>query len=192
MFARLSLLAAITTLGAIMGSNVLAQTSSSCQTIHTVVQGDNCQALAATFNITDAALLAANPSVDSTCSNLFVGEQLCIPPAPTPPSCQATYTVVSGDNCVAIAAKFNVSDASLLAANPQVDEFCDNLNVGEQLCIPEPPTVCTQGQYTVVAGDTCISIGVQFNITATQLEAANSEINANCSNLDVGEVLCIP
>lgn len=33
-------------------------------------------------------------------------------------SCQATYTVVSGDNCVAIAAKFNVTDASLLAANP--------------------------------------------------------------------------
>ncbi|KAE9390180.1 hypothetical protein BT96DRAFT_926059, partial [Gymnopus androsaceus JB14] len=32
-------------------------------------------------------------------------------------NCQANYTVVSGDNCVAIAAKFNVSDATLLADN---------------------------------------------------------------------------
>ncbi|KAF9065951.1 hypothetical protein BDP27DRAFT_1269098 [Rhodocollybia butyracea] len=186
MFAQLSLFSAITALGVIMGNNVhvLAQTSSSCQTTYTVVQGDNCVALAAKFNVTDAALLAANPAVNSDCSNLFVGEQLCIPSV-----CQATYTVALGDNCVAIAAKFNVSDASLLTANPAVDEFCDNLSVGEQLCIPEPPIGCV-GQYTIVAGDTCTEISNKFEITLAQLEAANAEIA--CDNLQVGEVVCIP
>lgn len=86
MFAQFSVFSVITALGAIMGRkafisllirnvtlpplptyllgsnlHVLAQTSTSFQTTCTVVQGDNCVALAAKFNVTDAALLAANP-----------------------------------------------------------------------------------------------------------------------------------
>ncbi|KAJ3891603.1 hypothetical protein GG344DRAFT_47018, partial [Lentinula edodes] len=96
--------------------------------------------------------------------------------------CQTTYTVVSGDNCVALAAKFNVTDAALLAANPAVDANCDNLFVGQKLCIP-----CT-AEYTVKSGDVCISIANMFNITAAQLEAANTDIDPLCDNLQPGEV----
>ncbi|KAJ3709560.1 hypothetical protein DFJ43DRAFT_1035119 [Lentinula guzmanii] len=107
MFARISLFALVTALGAIMGANVLAQTS--CQATYTVVFGDNCVAIAAKFNVSDAALLAANPAVDSNCDNLFVGQQLCIPTAPA--SCQAQYTVKSGDVCISIANMFNITAA---------------------------------------------------------------------------------
>ncbi|KAJ3844453.1 hypothetical protein F5878DRAFT_117463 [Lentinula raphanica] len=107
-------------------------------------------------------------------------------------SCQATYTVVSGDNCVEIAAKFNVSDAALLAANPAVDANCDNLFIGQQLCIPAAPSTDCQAEYTVKSGDVCISIANMFNITAAQLEAANSDIDPLCDNLQPGEILCIP
>ncbi|KAJ3787255.1 hypothetical protein GGU11DRAFT_501508 [Lentinula aff. detonsa] len=132
MFARISLFALVTALGAIMGANVLAQTS--CQATYTVVSGDNCVAIAAKFNVSDAALLAANPAVDSNCDNLFVGQQLCIPTAPA--SCQAQYTVKSGDVCISIANMFNITAAQLEAANSDIDPLCDNLQPGEVLCIP--------------------------------------------------------
>ncbi|KIK69094.1 hypothetical protein GYMLUDRAFT_35142 [Collybiopsis luxurians FD-317 M1] len=187
MVARLSFFTALTVLGAMAG-NVLAQ-NSTCRATYTVVSGDNCVAIAAKFNVSDPALLAANPAVDANCDNLFVGQQLCIPPPPA--GCAAQYTVVSGDNCVAIAAKFNVADSALLAANPAVDSNCDNLSVGQVLCIPPPPTGCVS-QYTVKSGDVCISIADQFGITAAQLQAANTQIDAACDNLQVGELLCIP
>ncbi|KAE9408800.1 hypothetical protein BT96DRAFT_913903, partial [Gymnopus androsaceus JB14] len=117
-------------------------------------------------------------------------------------SCQSsTYTVVSGDTCNGISSELNVTVAALLAANPVVNAQCTNLFIGEVLCVPTtapptpptPPTTsnCT-ANYTVASGDVCISIANQFNITASQLEAVNTEINANCTNLVPGEVLCIP
>ncbi|KAF5383492.1 hypothetical protein D9757_006090 [Collybiopsis confluens] len=186
MFARRSLFAMVTALGAIMAAKVLAQT---CQATYTVVSGDNCVAIAAKFNVTDAALLAANPAVDANCDNLFIGQQLCIPLPPA--NCKSQYTVVAGDNCVAIAAEFSVSDAALLAANPAVNAQCSNLSVGELLCIPLPPAGCS-AQYTVASGDVCISIANKFGITAAQLQSANPQIDAACDNLAVGELLCIP
>ncbi|GAW07188.1 hypothetical protein F5879DRAFT_948295 [Lentinula edodes] len=130
MFARLPLFALVTALGAFIGANVLAQTS--CQTTYTVVSGDNCVALAAKFNVTDAALLAANPAVDANCDNLFIGQQLCIPASP----CPVEYTVKSGDVCISIANMFNITAAQLEAANTDIDPLCDNLQPGEILCIP--------------------------------------------------------
>ncbi|KAE9394533.1 hypothetical protein BT96DRAFT_1022498 [Gymnopus androsaceus JB14] len=106
-------------------------------------------------------------------------------------SCQATYSVVSGDNCATISAKFNVSDISLITANPGVNINCDNLFVGQQLCIPFPSPTCS-ADYTIKSGDVCISIANQFGITAAVLEAANTQIDPLCDNLQVGEILCIP
>ncbi|KAJ4000371.1 hypothetical protein F5050DRAFT_571825 [Lentinula boryana] len=127
MFARISLFALVTALGAIMGKPFLT----SCQATYIVVSGDNCVAIAAKFNVSDAALLAANPAVDSNCDNLFVGQQLCIPTAPA--SCQAEYTVKSGDVCISIANMFNITAAQLEAANTDIDPLCDNLQPGELL-----------------------------------------------------------
>ncbi|KAJ3867966.1 hypothetical protein EV359DRAFT_61054 [Lentinula novae-zelandiae] len=111
-------------------------------------------------------------------------------------TCEATYTVVAGDTCDEIATKNDVTVSALEAANPSIDANCDNLFVGEQLCIPgatppPPPPPCAEN-YTVKAGDVCINIANQFNITVPQLEAANTEIDPLCDNLQIGEVLCIP
>ncbi|KAJ3768564.1 hypothetical protein FB446DRAFT_694837 [Lentinula raphanica] len=132
MSARLSLFALVAAFGAIMGAHVLAQTS--CQATYTVVQNDNCVAIAAEFNVTYAALVAANPAVDANCDNLFIGQQLCIPAPPA--ECQAEYTVKSGDVCISIANMFNITAAQLEAANTDIDPLCDNLQPGEVLCIP--------------------------------------------------------
>jgi len=183
MFARLSLFAIVTALSAAL---VTAQTS--CQATDTVVSGDNCVAIAARFNVSDAALLAANPVLDANCDNLFVGQQLCIPFPPT--GCSAQYTVLSGNTCTQIAAQFGTTFAALVAANPALNAQCSNLAVGEVLCIPEPQ--CS-AEYTVKAGDVCLSIVDQFPpVTVAELLAANPEIDSNCDNLLIGEVLCIP
>ncbi|KAJ3787270.1 hypothetical protein GGU10DRAFT_374114 [Lentinula aff. detonsa] len=111
-------------------------------------------------------------------------------------TCQATYTVVAGDTCNKIASEFGVTTPALEAANPTIDANCDNLFIGEILCIPgtpppPPPPTCV-AEYTVKAGDVCNSIANQFDITVAQLEAANPEIDPLCDNLQINQILCIP
>ena len=72
-----------------------------------------------------------------------------------------------------------------------VNANCDNLLVGQQLCIPFPSPTCS-ADYTIKSGDVCISIANQFGITVAELEAANSEIDPLCNNLLVGEVSTTP
>lgn len=50
---------------------------------------------------------------------------------------------------------------------------------------------CEQ-QYTVVSGDTCDKIGDTFGVTGSAIITANSAINSGCTNLQGGQVLCIP
>ncbi|KAF9073623.1 hypothetical protein BDP27DRAFT_1318602 [Rhodocollybia butyracea] len=109
-------------------------------------------------------------------------------------TCSSTYTVVSGDTCDAIAVKNNVTVAALEAANPDIDAQCDNLFVGESLCIPGTTianSTC-QVEFTVQSGDDCFDIAEQFNVTLAALEAANPQVDPLCDNLLPGEVLCIP
>jgi LysM repeat protein len=46
--------------------------------------------------------------------------------------------------------------------------------------------------YTVKAGDNCGKIAEQFGVTAAALIAANTDINAECTNLKEDQVLKIP
>ncbi|KAE9394530.1 hypothetical protein BT96DRAFT_978474 [Gymnopus androsaceus JB14] len=164
MFARSSLFALVTALGAIMGARVLAQ--SSCQATYTVVSGDACVPIAAKFNGPwMRTVITFSWGRSSVSLSLLKGALLSIP-------------VISGDNCQTIAAEFGTTYAALL-----------NCKSREVLCIPA--ATCS-AQYTVKSGDVCISIANQFGITTAELEAANSEIDPLCDNLQVGEVLCIP
>ncbi|KAJ3749276.1 hypothetical protein DFH05DRAFT_1520888 [Lentinula detonsa] len=141
MFARLSLLAMVTALG-VIGVNSFAvprtniYSRATCQATYTVVSGDTCNKIASEFGVTTPALEAANPTIDANCDNLFIGEQLCIPATPPPPTCVAEYTVKAGDVCNSIANQFAITVAQLEAANPEIDPLCDNLQINQVLCIP--------------------------------------------------------
>ena len=54
-------------------------------------------------------------------------------PGPTP----TVYTVAKGDTATRIAAKFGITVAQLLAANPQIKN-ADKIKIGDQLVIPVP------------------------------------------------------
>lgn len=114
-----------------------------------------------------------------------------------------THTVAAGDLCSTVAAQYNVSVDDLLKANRFIDSNCSNLKIGDILKIPSAATpVATArpgasttaggGTYTVAAGDSCSSIAAAKNVTVADLMSLNPSINANCTNLNAGQVLKLP
>ncbi|PNH08476.1 hypothetical protein TSOC_005054 [Tetrabaena socialis] len=90
------------------GSNTTCMGS----TTYTVNSGDNCYSITQAKGITLADLLAANPSVNSGCTNLQDGQVLCL--GRTYIACTgATYMVKSGDNCKFVAQMKGVSLTTL-------------------------------------------------------------------------------
>ncbi|KAF7343561.1 hypothetical protein MSAN_01976600 [Mycena sanguinolenta] len=108
-------------------------------------------------------------------------------------SCSKTYTVVSGDTCSAIETKTGVSDAQLHSLNPSINSGCTNLGIGQVLSLSTGGSSsggCTS-TYTVVSGDTCAAIEAKTGVSDSELHAANAPINSGCTNLQIGQVLCL-
>ena len=97
------------------------------------------------------------------------------------------YTIKGGDNCYAIATANGVSLDALVAANPTGE--CNSLQVGQTLCIPPK---CSGSYYSVKRNDYCDAIASAGGVTLDKLLAANPGINSDCSNLQIGELLCLP
>uniref|UniRef100_UPI00333E78CA LysM peptidoglycan-binding domain-containing protein n=1 Tax=Tissierella praeacuta TaxID=43131 RepID=UPI00333E78CA len=160
---------------------------------YTIRSGDTLFNLANRFNTTVEAILRANPGIDP--NNLQVGQVICIPSTPTPPTCPTgtfAYTIRSGDTLFNLANRFNTTVEAILRANPGIDP--NNLQVGQVICIPSTPTPpcppCDGVYYTVRLGDTLYSIASMFNIPLATLIAANPGVDPN--NLQVGQLICIP
>ncbi|KAJ7312549.1 hypothetical protein DFH08DRAFT_717528, partial [Mycena albidolilacea] len=174
----------------------LCVSGSGCAQKYVVVSGDTCSAIESHYSVSDALLHALNPAINSGCTNLFVGQTLCLSGG-----CAQTYTVVSGDTCSAIASNTGVSDAQLHALNPAINSGCTSmfrilftvyvifaeyfspdLSVGQTLCLSGGGSGCAQ-TYTVVSGDTCSAIESHHSITDTQLHALNPSINSGCTSM---------
>jgi chitinase len=114
-----------------------------CSTIQ-VVSGDGCASLASKCGITAAQFTTYNPS-STLCSTLSVGESVCcsagtlpdFSPQPNPDGSCATYLVVSGDYCSAIAASHSITIAEIEQFNNETWGWtgCDNLQVGVNMCL---------------------------------------------------------
>ena len=111
------------------------------------------------------------------------------------------YTVVEGDSCFAIAAKFKI-DLLLLITINNLDPACP-INVGQKLTIPGPDTSLptstpvpsnlrpgTKIEYVVQTGDTLGSIALKFNTTVDAIMKENKITNENA--ILVGQKLIIP
>lgn len=124
-----------------------------------------------------------------------------------------SYVVKSGDTCGSIAAKYNLTLDELLKANRSIDSDCTNLRIDDTLRIPaavgtttptpRPGGTAAAGTrtptpgsgsgrtYTVRSGDTCGAIAGNQGVEVGALIALNG-LDANCSNLQIGQVLKIP
>ncbi|KAI1346447.1 hypothetical protein F5Y01DRAFT_297788 [Xylaria sp. FL0043] len=123
-----------------------------CTSLYIVRSGDTCNAIRDyfldTFSLAD--FYSWNPQVNSVCSNLYVGEVVCVgvgnsttPPAACPlpikpgliSTCKKCYKVVSGDTCAGIVSEYSISLAQLDAWNPDINSGCTNLEIGYNYCV---------------------------------------------------------
>ncbi|KAJ6586073.1 hypothetical protein B0H19DRAFT_927299, partial [Mycena capillaripes] len=99
-----------------------------CAQTYTVVSGDTCSAIESKTGISDAQLHTLNPAINSGCTNLEIGQILCIQAGTGgDEGCTQTYTVKSGDTCSAIESNHGVSDAQLHALNPSINSGCTSM-----------------------------------------------------------------
>jgi LysM repeat protein len=176
---------------------------------YTVQWGDWLNKIAAQFGVSAQAIIAANPGIHP--NFISPGQVLQIPgnnagltPVPTsvpstnPPATNpSTYTVQRGDWIYALARRFGVSVAALVAANPGKNP--NLLYPGQVLTIPsgtsstlppDPGTPPSGNTYTVQPGDTLFAIAVRFKTSILALQIQNKLANPNF--ISPGQVLAIP
>jgi LysM repeat protein len=116
-----------------LAQSVLAKTTGACDRTYTIQEGDICDSISASHNVSTYQLAAINSGIiDSTCSNLVVGNSICL--GYDGEDCSTTYVVAGGDNCDLITSKFGINGTILSLNNPQINKACDNIYVGEVLC----------------------------------------------------------
>ncbi|EIW56208.1 uncharacterized protein TRAVEDRAFT_129629, partial [Trametes versicolor FP-101664 SS1] len=102
--------------------------------------------------------------------------------------CARNYTVELGDTCDGIAAKTNTPTFQLETVNAdKIDAACDNLALGEPLCLGIIGEDCDI-THVVQPGDSCGVIAQNAKTTLDILLANNPNVNADCTNIGVGEV----
>lgn len=115
---------------------------------YTVQEGDNLGTIATKFNTEVPIILALNPQIDSKTLIIRIGDKILIPapdtqlPTATPlPTGLAAgtliqYTVVSGDNLEAIAARFNSTVDAIMKVKDNKLTNANDIYVGQLLLIP--------------------------------------------------------
>ncbi|KZZ91305.1 carbohydrate-binding module family 50 protein [Ascosphaera apis ARSEF 7405] len=118
-------------------------TPGKCEKTATVNPGDSCWAIASANGISLEDLISLNPEVNSGCTNLVVGQKLCLAKGNSAPSkpptgdgkCKKTYTIKGGDSCWSIANANGISLEQLTSWNSGIDSGCTNLYAGDSICV---------------------------------------------------------
>ncbi|KAJ6538819.1 hypothetical protein DFH09DRAFT_71517 [Mycena vulgaris] len=174
-----------------------------CTGYYTVVSGDGCASIESKFNLTLAKFIAMNPELNAGCTNLALAEAYCIgssnstsvgpPPnlaAGSLGNCTAYHTVASGNTCTSMDTGAGIAFADFLRWNPEINVGCTTIQLGAAYCVGGGGSACAK-VYTVVSGDSCAAIVKSQGVTQARINALNPQINAACSNLGVGENICV-
>jgi len=143
------------------------------------------------------AILPGNvPLLDATGTPTTTPEPTITPTAAPPATSYVRHQVITGETLLSIASQYGVSVDDIQAANNISNEL---IRAGDVLIIPVVgPAAETslnrapaaQFQYTVQAGDTIISIAVNFGSTVEDILAVNNR-SAN-DIIRPGDVLIVP
>jgi len=107
---------------------------------YVVQEGDICDSISAAQHVSTYQLAVVNYGIiNQECSNLYAGEHICL--GHPGEDCTDTYVVEPCDTCEDISAKTGVPLDILYVNNPQIDDDCKNIYVGEVLCVATTPTV---------------------------------------------------
>jgi len=113
-------------------TSVFAQ-NQQCTRTYTVQEGDICDGISAAQNVSTYQLAVLNPDINAQCSNLMPGQSLCLGTAGE--DCTDTYVVQPNDTCEEVADAHKVDLGVLYHNNPQLHPTCDNMYIGEVLCV---------------------------------------------------------
>ncbi|WWC60092.1 uncharacterized protein I303_102656 [Kwoniella dejecticola CBS 10117] len=105
-----------------------------CTRNATVVSGDTCDSISRKYGVSTYQLALVNDAtIDENCDNLQPGQVVCL--GIEEHDCTKVYTVVADDTCDYIQQTYGISNETLWSNNPQIDDACDNIYVGEVLCV---------------------------------------------------------
>ncbi|KAJ7538684.1 hypothetical protein O6H91_11G059300 [Diphasiastrum complanatum] len=104
----------------------------------------------------------------------------------TAQSCRKIYTMQFGDRCSDLLPALGLSREAFLALNNRVD--CYHFKAGQRACVESSASTCSR-MYEVKKGDSCQSIIAAAKISQSKFLYINPGIN--CSNLQVGDQVCI-
>jgi hypothetical protein len=105
-----------------------------CNRQYTIQEDDICDSISAANNVSTYQLATINAGyIDNTCSNLQIGATICL--GYLNEDCSDTYVVEAEDTCEDIADGFSIDEATLYNNNPNINDKCTNIYVGEVLCV---------------------------------------------------------
>ncbi|KXN85107.1 hypothetical protein AN958_11684 [Leucoagaricus sp. SymC.cos] len=114
----------------------VAALAADCARKYTVKEGDICDSISAANKVSTYQLAVVNHGhVDSACGNLIPGDSICL--GYSGEDCTNTYVVQDNDTCDAINAAHGLNSTILYHNNPQINQACDNIYIGEVLCIAQ-------------------------------------------------------
>ncbi|KAK4687422.1 putative 2-oxoglutarate dehydrogenase E1 component DHKTD1, partial [Tremellales sp. Uapishka_1] len=91
-------------------------------------------AVATKYGVSTYQLALVNDAtIDERCDNLAVNATVCL--GVQGEDCTKVYTIVANDTCEWIEQMYGISNGTLYANNPQINAACDNIYVGEVLCV---------------------------------------------------------
>ncbi|KAG5735178.1 hypothetical protein E4T56_gene1282 [Termitomyces sp. T112] len=152
---------------AVLALPILAQSvyGATCNRKYTIQEGDICDSISVAKNVSTYQLSAINTAtIDSSCSNLVPGNTICLGYAGE--DCSTTYRVVADDTCDHIAANHGLNTTILYLNNPQINDECTNIYVGEVLCVSNTVQVPPQPSGTL-PGAVIPTTAAPANPTAT-------------------------
>jgi len=105
-----------------------------CSRSYTVKEGDYCDMISAAQNTSTYQMAVVNTgTVNSECTNLAVGQTICLGTAGE--DCQTTHIVQTGDICNTIMTTYGINATMLYTNNPNINSDCTNIYEGEVLCV---------------------------------------------------------
>jgi LysM repeat protein len=135
-------------------SPLMPNTIGNCNKYHRIQSGDGCWSIEQSYAITPEQLQTWNPSIDSSCTNLWLDYYICVGvpgssggstappttgPSPQMPNtvsnCRTFFKVGSGDSCWTIEQAYGISATQFQSWNPYVDASCSNLWLDYYVCV---------------------------------------------------------
>ncbi|KAJ8072783.1 hypothetical protein PM082_016342 [Marasmius tenuissimus] len=165
----------ITILSLLGVAHALVPRAATCSKSYTVVSGDTCTAIDKKFGLTTGTAISLNSAVNSGCTNLYIGQSLCVQLASSPNSgaCTNKYTVVSGDNCNTIEKKLGLASGAVQSQNPSVNSGCTNLYPSQTICVD---STSTGGGSTCAASTVTITSTAQTATSTTIVTSTPSAV----------------